>query len=168
MTRRHIHYEAAFEDYLRSRGIPYVPVDEHKRVIFAGARIKSFDFVVYRPGRPTWLADIKGRKFPYDTPANRRTWENWVTDEDVEGLRQWESVFGAGFKAMFIFAYWLTGDPDPKLLAHGHPYRQEYYAFLCVPLTEYVEAAKRRSPKWRTLTVPAAVFRRLAVPIQDV
>ena len=49
--RRHIHYEAAFEDYLRSRGWPYLPVDEHRKAIFSGARIKSFDFLVYPPGR---------------------------------------------------------------------------------------------------------------------
>ena len=53
MTQRHIHYEAAFEDYLRSRGWPYIPVDEQKKAIFAGARIKSFDFLVYRPGERT-------------------------------------------------------------------------------------------------------------------
>lgn len=167
MTLRHIHYEAAFEDYLRSRDIPYVPVDEHKRAVFAGSRIKSFDFMVYRPGHPTWLADVKGRKFPYDTPANRRTWENWVTDEDLSGLEHWERVFGSGFKAMFVFAYWLTEEDRAGLMEHSHPYRQEHYAFLCVPLAEYKAAAKRRSPKWGTVTVPAAKFRRLAVPIQD-
>jgi hypothetical protein len=167
MTLRHVHYEAAFEDYLRTQGIPYVPVDEHKKAVFAGARIKSFDFLVYRPGQPTWLADIKGRKFPYDTPANRRTWENWVTDEDIAGLGQWESVFGGGFKGMFVFAYWLTDEENPKLLERSHPYRHEHYAFLCVSLAEYRAAAKRRSPKWGTVTVPASIFRRLAVPIQE-
>ena len=50
MARRHNHYEAAFEDYLRSRGWPYLPVDEQKKAIFAGARVKSFDFLVYRTG----------------------------------------------------------------------------------------------------------------------
>jgi hypothetical protein len=165
MTRRHIHYEAAFEDYLRSRGIPYVPVDEQKRVVFAGASVKSFDFLVYPPGAPAWLADVKGRKFPYDTPANRRTWENWVTDEDMDGLERWEGVFGPGFKAVFVFAYWLTGEDVVLSRRHRHQYLDEEYAFLCVPVSEYRAAAKRRSPKWGTLTVPTAVFRELAVPV---
>ncbi|MHC4674764.1 MAG: HYExAFE family protein, partial [Planctomycetota bacterium] len=64
MTRRHIHYEAAFEDYLRSRGVPYVPVDEARRAIFSGAKIKSFDFLVYPGNEHHWIVDIKGRKFP--------------------------------------------------------------------------------------------------------
>ncbi|MCK4658882.1 MAG: HYExAFE family protein [Phycisphaerae bacterium] len=166
MTRRHIHYEAAFEDYLRSRGIAYVPVDEQKKVIFSGARIKSFDFLVYRP-EVKWLVDVKGRKFPYDTTANRRTWENWVTCDDLNGLEQWEATFGEGFCAMFVFAYWLTGKPDTRLTCHIHPFRDESYAFMCISLADYKAHAKRRSPKWETLTVPTADFRRLAKPIQE-
>jgi len=47
MTKRNNHYEAAFEDYLRSQGVPYVLVDEARRAIFAGrstrlgARVKA-------------------------------------------------------------------------------------------------------------------------------
>ena len=167
MTRRHIHYEAAFEDYLRSRGIPYVPVDEQKKVIFSGARIKSFDFLLYRPGGATWLVDVKGRKFPYDTEANKRTWENWVTQDDLDGLTQWESTFGDGFRAVFIFAYWLTSEPDARLACHVHPFRDGQYAFMYISLADYKGHATRRSPKWDTLTVPAADFRRLAKPFQD-
>ena len=58
---RHIHYEAAFEDYLRSRGIPYVPVDETRKAIFSGTRIKSFDFLIYPPESKPWIVDVKGR-----------------------------------------------------------------------------------------------------------
>ncbi|MGH7178905.1 MAG: HYExAFE family protein, partial [Tepidisphaeraceae bacterium] len=44
---RKVHYEAAFEAFLRQRGIPYVAVDEAKKALFADAKLKSFDFVVY-------------------------------------------------------------------------------------------------------------------------
>lgn len=88
MARRYIHYEAAFEDYVRSQGWPYVPVDEKKKAIFSGAKVKSFDFIVYPPGRRAWLVDVKGRKFPYETSGGRHYWENWVTREDLEGLRR--------------------------------------------------------------------------------
>ncbi len=64
MARRHIHYEAAFEDYLRSRGLPYVAVDETRKAIFAGTRVKSFDFLVYHDRGSNRLVDVKGRKFP--------------------------------------------------------------------------------------------------------
>ncbi len=65
MSKASAHYEAALGDYLRSRGVPYVAVDEARRSVFAGAKIKSFDFIVYPPTGPSWLVDVKGRKFPY-------------------------------------------------------------------------------------------------------
>lgn len=44
VANRDNHYEAAFEDYLRARGIPYVAVDEAKRsLLSSGASIKSLD-----------------------------------------------------------------------------------------------------------------------------
>jgi hypothetical protein len=79
MANLHVHYEAAFEDYLRRRGWPYIPIDEQRRASLAEARVKSFDFVVYPPGRAAWLCDVKGRKFPYEGKGGRRFWENWVT-----------------------------------------------------------------------------------------
>ncbi len=168
MTKRHIHYEAAFEDYLRSQGIPYIPVDEQRKVIFAGARVKSFDFLVYRDGGEKWIVDVKGRKYPYVTEANRRYWENWVTRDDLAGLASWQEAFGAGFLAVFVFAYWLTDDdllrrPTP----HVHPYGDQRYAFLCITLDAYRSQCRPRSDKWDTVTLPTAVFRALATPIQQ-
>src|SRR5438067_1897458 len=62
MADRNIHYEAAFEAYLRQRGIPYVAVDEAKRALFANAKLKGFDFVVYSKNGPNLLIDVKGRQ----------------------------------------------------------------------------------------------------------
>ena len=167
MTQRHIHYEAAFEDYIRSQGWPYIPVDEAKKAIFSGARIKSFDFLVYRPGHPAWLVDIKGRKFPYDGKGGKRYWENWVTRADLDGLQQWAGVFGKGFEPVFVFVYWLVGqpqyDPSPEIPV----FRGQYYALLCVSATEYAAQARTRSPKWDTVSVPRATFRKLIRPIHE-
>ncbi len=64
MANRDNHYEAAFEAYLRSRGVPYVAVDEAKRSVLSdGGSIKSLDFIVSAPAA-TWLVDVKGRRFP--------------------------------------------------------------------------------------------------------
>lgn len=166
MTRRHIHYEAAFEDYLRSQGIAYIPVDEQKKAIFAGARVKSFDFLVYRRQGETWLVDVKGRKFPYDTPSHKRYWENWLTTDDLEGLKQWQDVFGQGFTAMLVFAYFLQGPIEKQPTSLVHPFRGEYYAFLAISAADYARHARPRSAKWQTVTVPAKIFRELAKPIQ--
>ena len=167
MTQRHVHYAAAFEDYLRSRGWPYIPVDEQRKIIFAGARVKSFDFLVYPPGRTAWLVDIKGRKFPYDGAGGKRYWENWVTREDLEGLRSWAGVFGEGFEAILVFAYWLVGSTGRLPTTNVHCFRNEHYAFLWVSAATYGASARQRSPKWETLTVPSRTFRALARPLED-
>ena len=167
MAQRHIHYEAAFEDYVRSRGWPYIPVDEHKKAIFAGARIKSFDFLVYPPGDKAWLVDVKGRKFPYEAKGTKRYWENWVTREDLEGLRRWEGVFGDGFEPALVFVYWLVGPPGREPTLETHMYRNEYYSFLWVSASDYEAHARQRSPKWNTVTVATRVFRTLVRPIHD-
>ena len=166
MTRRHIHYEAAFEDYLRSEGIAYLAVDEQKKAIFSGARVKSFDFLLYREPGQTWLVDIKGRKFPYESPANKRYWENWLTQDDLDGLKQWQEVFGQGFVSVIVFAYLLLGPEERQPTPHVHPFSGNYYAFLTIPAATYAQHARPRSPKWRTVTVPAKKFRELARPIQ--
>lgn len=165
MTKRHIHYEAAFEDYIRSRGWPYIPVDEQRKAIFSGARIKSFDFVVYPPGSKTWIVDVKGRKFPYEGKGGRRYWENWVTQEDIDGARQWHTVLGSDYEPIFLFAYWLLGPGDRSPAAETHLYRGEGYAFLPVRADHYAAKARRRSPKWGTVSVPVQAFRQLVVPM---
>lgn len=162
MARRYNHYEAAFEDYIRSQGWPYVPVDEKRKAIFEGNRIKSFDFLVYPPGQKPRLLDVKGRKFPYDGPSGRRFWENWVTREDLTGLSCWDRVFGDGFEPGLMFVYWLTDAAVPSPSQDVHVFRGREYAFLWVPAAEYAACARRRSPRWDTLTVPVREFRRLA------
>ncbi len=167
MTRRHIHYEAAFEDYLRSRGQPYVAVDEKRKAIFSGNRVKSFDFLVYGIGGRTGLVDIKGRQFPYDHDGKKRYWENWITRDDLDGLTQWQSTFGEGFLAMLVFAYHIT-QMDSRLPTHHlHPFRDQIYAFMCVTLDEYKDACRHRSEKWETVTVPIKQFKAMAKPIQS-
>ncbi len=165
MARRYVHYEAAFEDYLRSEGTPYIAVDEAKKAIFSGSRVKSFDFLVYRQNGPNWLVDVKGRKFPYDISGSRRYWENWVMQEDLHDLHEWQQVFGEQFQAVFVFAYWITrslvGCPFDSL----HFFRSEYYAFIPITVADYGALSVGRSPKWNTVTVPARAFRERAKAI---
>ena len=165
MMRRHIHYEAAFEDYLRSRGVPYLPVDEHKKAIFSGARVKSFDFLVYQKNGPTWLVDVKGRKFPYDDGRTKRYWENWLTRDDLDGLNKWQEVFGGEFLTMIVFAYHLIGPANRQPTSEIHPYREQYYAFLAIPAATYARHARNRSAKWQTVTMATRDFKRLAEPV---
>lgn len=175
MAQRSVHYEAAFEDYLRSQGWPYVAVDESKKAILGKSAIKSFDFLVYSATGANLLCDVKGRKFPAGAGAGSadgapvrgatRTWENWITRQDVEGLRQWQQVFGGDFAATLVFAYWLQGPPQRSPFSEVHLFRSRHYAFVGVDLENYVAFAKPRSAKWQTIAVSAAEFGRLAKDI---
>jgi hypothetical protein len=165
MARRHVHYEAAFEDYVRSRGWPYLPVDEQRKAIFSGARIKSFDFLVYPPEQKAWLVDIKGRKFPYEVNGTKRYWENWVTRDDLEGLGRWKGVFGEDFEPLLVFVYWLRSSALSTPLPELHMFRGEYYAFLAISASDYAAYCRERSPKWDTVSLPVNRFRDLARPM---
>lgn len=166
MAHRNIHYEAAFENYLRAKGWPYVAVDESKKAIFAGASLKSFDFLVYSESGPNLLVDVKGRKFPDGVVGRRRgslrAWENWITRDDAEGLCEWEKIFGSDFAAVFVFAYWLQGPPQRSPFQDVHLFRGKHYAFVVAQLEEYVSHARQRSAKWGTLAVRSAQFAAMA------
>lgn len=158
----HNHYEAAFEDFLLRRGCAFVAVDEARRAAFRDARIKSFDFILYSESGPNWLVDVKGRRW---TGRGRR-WENWVTQPDLDGLEQWQTVFGEGFRGLLVFAYGIesAAQPPAELL---HAFRGRSYVFTGVPLHDYRLHARLRSPKWETLTVPSAEFARCVRPLAD-
>jgi hypothetical protein len=169
MARNSVHYEAAFADYLRGRQIPFVPVDESRRMVLAGEKIKSFDFIVHAPGHRRWVVDVKGRQFPYIAEDGaKRYWENWVTREDLDGLREWEHVFGDGFEACFVFAYVLDGPPDRWPTGQPHAFREDYYTFLAVLLRDYAEHCRPRSTSWDTVSVPTSTFRHIIRPMDVV
>src|ERR1700691_4717400 len=116
MADRSIHYEAAFEAFLRERGIPYVAVDEAKKALFADAKLKSFDFVVYSKKGPNLLVDLNGRSCRVSKSASakgRAGFEAWTNEHDVADLAQWEQVFGEGFKGVVTFVYWLDAPKRP-------------------------------------------------------
>lgn len=163
MADRTVHYEAAFEALLRERRIPYVAVDEAKKALFANARLKSFDFVVYPLNKARLLVDVKGRSCR--NRGKRTGFETWATEADVSDLLQWEQVFGEGFEAILGFVYWI----DPPLTPDRgmFEFRDRWYLMLGVNLAEYRDHMRRRSAKWETVCLPAEDFRSLARPIED-
>ena len=167
MANRDNHYEAAFEEYLRGRGIPYVAVDEAKRSVLSdGASIKSLDFIVSSPHRVTWLVDVKGRRFP-SGDIQKQFWKNWSTRDDLLSLAQWERVFGPGFCGLFVFAYNVLGNRSPLPYEQLFEFRDRLYGFVAVRLCDYAGYARPISAKWDTLAMPAADFRRLARPLDE-
>ena len=167
MANRDNHYEAAFEEFLRSRGVPYVAVDEAKRSLLSdGASIKSLDFIVSAPGQTTWLVDVKGRRFP-SGDVQKQYWKNWSTRDDLRSLAQWEELFGANFRGLFVFAYDVLGDRAPLPAEELFEFRGSLYGFIAVRLTDYAAHAHPISPRWDTWAMPAGDFRRLARPLAE-
>jgi hypothetical protein len=160
---RSVHSEAAFEAFLRDKGIPCVAVDEAKKALFSNAKLKSFDFVVYSKSGPTLLIDVKGRQMRSAT--SRRSFESWTTEQDVADLMQWEQVFGEGYKAVLTFIYWIDPPltPEPGMFCH----KGRWYLLMGVDLGEYRNHMRRRSVKWETVALPADDFRSLARPIES-
>lgn len=163
MADRSVHYEAAFEACLRERGIPYVAVDEAKKALFANARLKSFDFVVYSKKGPNLLIDVKGRSLR--NRSDRAGFETWATEQDVNDLMQWEQVFGDGFKAVLMFIYWI----EPPITAESgmFQHRDRWYLIMGIDLAEYRTHMRRRSAKWETVCLPAREFQSLARPLDS-
>lgn len=165
MAQRSNHYDAAFEELLRQRRIPYVAVDERRRALLAEASLKSMDFIVYADGGANLLIDVKGRRFPSGTSGHR--WENWATHEDVGCLLQWERVFGDGFRSLLVFAYDIVSPRHLGEHATCFEFRGRTYAFYGVPVDGYGEMMRTRSASWETVSLPAADFRRLRRPIDE-
>ena len=165
MADRSVHYEAAFEGWLRERGVPYVAVDEAKKALFSTAKLKSFDFVVYSKSGPNLLIDVKGRQARHTSGASRGTLQNWTTQTDIDDLMQWQQVFGEGFIGLLAFIYWI----DPPLLPDPATYgfRDRWYMLMGIDLKEYRDHMRRRSEKWGTVNLAMEDFRQLARPLEQ-
>ena len=159
------HYERAFENWLIDSRIRYIAVDGRKKAAFERCKIKSFDFLVFPRSRHTIIAEVKGRKFKGTNFAKLAGLECWVTTEDVDGLANWQKIFGAGHQAVFVFAYDVENidvDFDGRDVFEVGANR---YVFFCIRLADYRQFMKRRSPKWKTVTLPAEKFRQCAIEI---
>ena len=167
MAGRGTHYERAFELWLQTSGISYVAVDQAKKAQFEGAKLKSFDFIVHPKNRPKLIIDVKGRKLAAATYRKKRLGQSWTTLDDIDGMENWEAVFGADTLGMFVFAYWLYDLERPGDLPIDIGHDGRYYTFIATDLCGYRQRMKQRSQKWNTVFVPAKPFDDIAVPFRQ-
>jgi hypothetical protein len=167
MAKRSNHYDAAFEEFLRGTRIPHVVVDEQRRALLAGSSLKSMDFIVYSRGPFNLLVDVKGRRFPSGAENAGHKWENWATEDDLQSLLEWQQVFGAGFRALLVFAYHLVDPRFREELRGPFDFRRNTYAFYGVWADEYRSRMRARSASWETVSLPSRAFRSLRLPIVD-
>jgi hypothetical protein len=160
------HYEAAFEEYVRARRIPYIAVDEARRSLAAEGSLKSLDFIVSPPGQTSLLVDVKGRRFP-SGDEHHQYWKNWSTRDDLRSLAAWQAHFGPGFCPMLVFAYQLVAARSPLPRDQVFEFRGECYGFLGIRLCDYVPHARPLSDSWDTVAMPTGLFRRAARPLDE-
>jgi hypothetical protein len=162
-------YEAAFESYLQSHRLGYVAVDESRRAFLGDQPVKNLDFIVLAGGWSRLLVDVKGRRFPGGVEGRQRwTWENWSTQEDVDGLERWVELFGLGYQGLLVFMYDLQPSVHvPEDTTDLFTWRGERYLLRAVPIRDYRRHMRVRSPRWGTVALPGNVFRRLVRPFQD-
>ncbi len=168
MNRRN-HYEAAFEGFLRDKRLPYVAVDESKRALFSGSKLKSFDFVVYSRGGPNLLIDVKGRK-AVDRSGEDKPFQTWATRRDVDDLWSWQRIFGDEFRGMLAFVYEVTPvlvPPPGHFVYEPTPGVSRHYRLMGVDLRTYRDGMARRSERWDTVSLPAGTFREAAKPMEQ-
>lgn len=160
------HYEAAFEAFLRGRGVAVVPIDEARRSYLDSAEVKSPDFIVVGPDDARLVVDVKGRKFPGGSEGKpRKTWENWSTREDIDGLGRWSARFGEGFRGVLAFVYHvLPSVALPADTPDAFAFRDAIYLMRGVLAADYAEHMRRRSPRWDTVHLSTETFRRLVKP----
>ena len=161
------HYEKAFENWLIENHIEYIPAaDEHKPV-FLGSELKSFDFLLCPRMSQKIIAEVKGRHFKGTTLQKLSGLECWVTTDDVDGLAAWEKILQPGYESVFIFAYRFQNvdvDFDGREI---FDFNSDRYLFLAVRLDDYIRHMTQRSPKWKTVTLPAGKFRKCAIPVRE-
>jgi hypothetical protein len=161
-------YEAAFEGYLKDHGLCYVGVDEKKRSLLGDTPVKNLDFIVLGACGSRLLVDVKGRKFPGGPKGKERfVWENWSTQEDIQGMANWMELFGPGYVGLFVFIYRIgasvTFQEEPPDL---WTWQRTRYLLRAVPVAEYRQEMRVRSPRWGTVCLPGKVFRNLARPFR--
>ncbi len=146
MKRRgtYSHYELAFENFLRDKGLLYIAVNEAKRPIYKGQRVKNFDFIIYT-GRSMILADIKGKQFPYESKLGRNYWENWIGLDDGKYLALWKRIFGGQTKGLIIFVYLIKYKQDLNSFKDVYKFKGKYYGLAAIEIDKYLDNSKPRS-----------------------
>ncbi|QEL18950.1 HYExAFE family protein [Limnoglobus roseus] len=164
--KRDNHYEVAFEAYLRSHGVGFIAVDEANRSMLGDADVKSLDFIIVGPNDAKLVVDVKGRKFPGGSAERPiMTWQNWTTLEDIDGLERWAKVLGPDYRGVLAFAYEIQ---PPFVLPNDtrdlFAFRGQTFLMRAVEVSAYREHMRRRSPKWGTVGLPVAAFRKIIRP----
>ncbi|MER3417468.1 MAG: hypothetical protein C4297_14870 [Gemmataceae bacterium] len=158
------HYEQAVWNYLRAHGVDCAPCAEGYRRALEGERVKTPDLLCFG-AETAWLLEIKGRRYRATGRSRRRQLDPWAPRSDVVSLAHWAEALGPGYRALLVFAFHVLGAPHTD--SNLWTYREQSYLIYGIPVEVYRAAMRVRSPRWDTVSVPTAMFRRLARPLVE-
>ena len=164
-------YELAFASWLTEHHVPFICIDQSKRFATIDEGVKNFDFLLFPDSDCPVLVEMKGRTFHGSSLVGLKGLDGWVPFEDVQALSHWEDVFRAekgDCAAVFVFAFAFE---QIDVETDGRPvydFDDRRFLLLAAPLGKYKAAMKPRSEKWQTVTVAAADFRQIAVPVREI
>lgn len=172
MTKRkgsHSHYELMFENFLRKNNFLYIAINEAKRPVFNGERIKNFDFIVVSKNGKLVLIDIKGKQFPYESKYGKNYWENWIEIDDGKFLKMWSKIFGNNAIGILVFAYLIKYKEDEKYFKDIFTFKRNKYGLIAIEINEYLKHSKPRSKSgkgtFNTISVSREKLAKLVKPI---
>jgi hypothetical protein len=155
MADRSNHYEAAFEGFLRTLKVSCLPIDETRRTFTAAGAVKSLDFIVMRPTGKALLVDVKGRSLRGEKPSL----ENWIRQDDVDGLRRWRIAFSGEAVGLLAFVYRLQTEAQRSAFGDVFEYGDQLYGCAAIDVEDYAALMKPRSTQWGTFSMPRDAFR---------
>lgn len=145
-------------------------VDEARRSLGAeiergpAGSVKSFDYLVTGADGANLLVEVKGRRLAA-LRGGRPSLQNWVSREDIDGLRRWRTWMGEGFEAIFVFVYWSVEQPPDGLFEDLLAWRGLWYGFVGAPVEAYSQRMRVRSTRWDTVHLSARDFDALRRPL---
>lgn len=163
-------YERAFEGWLSEQQVRFARVDQTHRCVLNDAPAKTFDYLIYPEQDRRVLVELKGRIFRGASLAGRSGLQCWVFAEDVAALGQWQERFereGTPAEAVFVFAYRVEKIAVEYDGLGVYDYAGRRYVFLSVRHEDYQRCLKRRSRRWKTVTLSADDFRTLCFPTEQ-
>lgn len=161
------HYETAFQNWLIDHRIEYAALNNEKVIQIKHKGIKSFDFLLQLDSGRKIIAEVKGRTFRGTSLEKKSSMECWVTADDIDGLTKWREILGSDYEVVFVFTYIVENIDVDFDGQEVFDFDSARYVFFCVRLDDYRRFMTQRSPKWRTVTIPADKFRQCVIGLID-
>jgi len=137
-TGNHSHYENAVEAYFIEKKISYMAINEGKKAFANNQKVKNFDFLI-NSKKSVIALDVKGKQFGYDgAPSN--LWENWILEQDITGLENWQKQFkksGVNIEPVFMYAYLLKNRDQHSTFKITYKFKGKTYGLVGISLKDF-------------------------------